>query len=31
MALAAPLAAAISGVLTAAIMAATWKVSPRRD
>jgi ABC-2 type transport system permease protein len=31
LALAAPLAAAISGVLTAAIMAATWKISPRRD
>ena len=29
--LAAPLAAAISGALTAAIMAATWKISPRRD
>lgn len=29
--LAAPLAAAISGVLTAAIMAAAWKISPRRD
>ncbi len=31
MALAAPVAAVISGVLTAAIMAATWKISPRRD
>ena len=31
LALAAPPAAAISGVLTAAIMAATWKISPRRD
>ena len=30
MALAAPVAAVISGVLTAAIMAATWKISPRR-
>lgn len=29
--LAAPLAAAISGALTAAIMAVTWKISPRRD
>ncbi|MGQ0683724.1 permease [Bradyrhizobium sp.] len=29
--LAAPLAAAVSGALTAAIMAATWKISPRRD
>jgi ABC-2 type transport system permease protein len=31
LALAAPLAAAISGILTAAIMAATWKISPQRD
>ena len=31
MALAAPVAAVISGVLTAAVMAATWKISPRRD
>ncbi|MCP4617969.1 MAG: permease [Bradyrhizobium sp.] len=31
LALAAPLAAAISGVLTAAILAATWKISPQRD
>jgi ABC-2 type transport system permease protein len=31
MALAAPVAAVISGVLTAVIMAATWKISPRRD
>ena len=31
LALAAPLAAAISGALTAAIVAATWKISPRRD
>jgi ABC-2 type transport system permease protein len=31
LALAAPLPAAISGVLTAAIMAVTWKISPRRD
>jgi ABC-2 type transport system permease protein len=31
LALAAPLPAAISGVLTAAIMAITWKISPRRD
>jgi ABC-2 type transport system permease protein len=31
LALAVPLAAAISGILTAAIMAATWKISPRRD
>ena len=31
LALAAPLAAGISGVLTAAIMAVTWKISPRRD
>lgn len=31
LALAVPLAAAISGVLTAAIMAAAWKISPRRD
>lgn len=30
LALAAPLAAGISGVLTAAIIAATWKISPRR-
>lgn len=29
--LAAPFAAGISGALTAAIMAATWKISPRRD
>jgi ABC-2 type transport system permease protein len=26
-----PIAAAISGVLTACILAATWKISPRRD
>jgi ABC-2 type transport system permease protein len=31
LALAAPLAAAVSGVLTAAIVAATWKISFRRD
>jgi ABC-2 type transport system permease protein len=31
LALAAPLPAAISALLTAAIMAATWKISPRRD
>ena len=31
LALAAPVAAAISGALTAAIMAGTWKISPRRD
>ena len=31
LALAAPLPAAISGLLTAAIMAVTWKISPRRD
>jgi ABC-2 type transport system permease protein len=31
LALAVPFAAAISGLLTAAIMAATWKISPRRD
>ncbi|MFO1112210.1 MAG: permease [Bradyrhizobium sp.] len=31
LALAAPPAAIISGALTAAIMAATWKISPRRD
>jgi ABC-2 type transport system permease protein len=31
LALAVPLAAAISGLLTAVIMAATWKISPRRD
>src|SRR5262249_14992951 len=31
MALVAPLAAVISGALTAGIMAATWKISPRRD
>jgi ABC-2 type transport system permease protein len=30
-ALAAPLAAVISGLLTAGIMAATWKISPKRD
>jgi ABC-2 type transport system permease protein len=29
--LAAPLASAVSGALTAAIMAATWKISPRRE
>lgn len=29
--LAAPFAAAISGALTAGIMAATWKISPRRE
>ena len=29
-ALAAPLAAVISGLLTAGIMAATWKISPKR-
>ena len=31
LALAAPLPAAISGLLTMAIMAVTWKISPRRD
>jgi len=31
LALAAPLAAGISGVLSALIVAATWKISPRRD
>ena len=31
LALAAPIPAAISGALTAAIMAVTWKISPRRD
>jgi ABC-2 type transport system permease protein len=31
LALAAPLPAAISALLTTAIMAATWKISPRRD
>ncbi|MBI5321719.1 permease [Bradyrhizobium sp.] len=31
LALAAPFAAGISGVLTAAIMAVTWKISPRRE
>jgi ABC-2 type transport system permease protein len=31
LALAAPLPAAISGVLTVGIMAVTWKISPRRD
>jgi ABC-2 type transport system permease protein len=31
LALAAPLPAAISALLTAGIMAATWKISPRRD
>jgi ABC-2 type transport system permease protein len=31
LALAIPLAALVSGLLTAAIMAATWKISPRRD
>jgi ABC-2 type transport system permease protein len=29
--LALPLAAVISGVMTAAILAATWKLSPRRE
>ncbi|MEZ5820918.1 MAG: permease [Xanthobacteraceae bacterium] len=31
LALASPAAATISGALTAAILAATWKISPRRD
>jgi ABC-2 type transport system permease protein len=31
MVLALPLAAAITGVMTAGILAATWKISPRRD
>ena len=31
LALAIPIAALISGVMTASILAATWKVSPRRD
>ncbi|MCW5703033.1 MAG: permease [Bradyrhizobium sp.] len=31
LALASPAAAAISGALTAAILAATWKISPRRE
>src|SRR4051812_12606305 len=31
LALAAPLAAVISGLLTAGIMAATWQISPKRD
>ena len=31
LALAAPLAAAVSGLLTVGIMAVTWKISPRRD
>ena len=31
LALAVPVAALISGLMTAAIMAATWKISPRRD
>ena len=31
LALAIPIAALISGLMTAAIMAATWKISPRRD
>jgi ABC-2 type transport system permease protein len=26
-----PIAAIVSGVITAAILAATWKISPRRD
>jgi ABC-2 type transport system permease protein len=30
MALAFPLAALITGVMTAGILAATWKISPRR-
>jgi ABC-2 type transport system permease protein len=31
LALAIPLAALISGLMTAAILAATWKISPRRE
>ena len=31
LALAAPIAAAVTGILTSAIMAATWKISPRRE
>jgi ABC-2 type transport system permease protein len=31
LALAAPIAAVISGLITAAILAATWKISPRRE
>jgi len=31
LALAIPVAALVSGLMTAAIMAATWKISPRRD
>jgi ABC-2 type transport system permease protein len=31
LALAIPTAAVISGLLTAGILAATWKISPRRD
>jgi ABC-2 type transport system permease protein len=31
LALAIPIAALISGLMTAAIMAATWKISPRRE
>src|SRR6478736_9615147 len=31
LALAMPIAAVVSGVMTAAILAATWKISPRRD
>ena len=31
LALAIPIAAVVSGVMTAAILAATWKISPRRD
>jgi ABC-2 type transport system permease protein len=31
LALAVPIAALITGLITAAILAATWKISPRRQ